>query len=186
MYQTASRKKAGPMKGRAGPQRFQSVRRGGGGAAAGACPATLALVEVILASPASCLLVGLGRRRLELLRRPVHIVALEELLQERELGVAPERGRSEIGHVEEEVVGVRKGGREALRDLVRIDVLADVLVRRGEAASLRPDLARLGRGEILDERLGSRTVLEHDHFVAAADDDLARVTDLREVEEVVV
>src|SRR5215211_8737525 len=132
----ARRKNAGPRNARAGAHRDQRVRRGGG-TAAGASPTGLALVDVIAASSSGSLLERLGRRGLELLRGAIHVTALEEVLENRELVGRAERGGHEVRHVVEERIGLRQRGRKSLRDLVRVDVLAHVLVRRREATSLR-------------------------------------------------
>src|SRR5690242_231257 len=66
---------------------------------------------------AGLLLVGRRRRGFELGRGPIHVQALEEVLEDlpltRALGAA-ERGRGEVAHVEPEDVG----GHERLRALL--------------------------------------------------------------------
>src|SRR6187431_2310653 len=90
------------------------------------------------------LLERLRRRQLHLRRDSVDVVrALQEVLEELEEALADgaaELGRLQVGEVEAERLRVREAGCRLRLDLVRVRALVDVLVRRREAALLRPDL----------------------------------------------
>src|SRR2546423_7975137 len=101
----------------------------GGGASMTAGPAIAVGVALTLRR-----LVRLLRRGLETGRGAVDVGrVLEELLEPGELGVAAERRRGLVGHVEAERLRLRHRGRDVPRDVVRIGARVDVLVRRREA-----------------------------------------------------
>src|SRR5918993_5104634 len=164
MTQTKSSRSAGPRKLSGSSDRRKRLARGGGGGASPGGNSTR--TPVLLTSPAPSRSGGLERllrRRFELLGDAIDVVrVLREVLQQREERVAAEGARHQVRHVEAEDLRVSELSRRLLRQRVRVDLGVDVLVRRGEAALLGPDLGGLGGGQVLDQRPRGRVVLEHD------------------------
>src|SRR5918995_3960762 len=160
MIQTPRKKAAGATNPAASAylrQRPGSLSPGGEGATGGATVTSLPLIRL----RTERLRCGV----LHLLRDSVDVLGLrQEVLEQLEQTLADraaEGRRLQVGQVEAEHLRLADRPGRRPRDLVRVDARVEILVRRGEAAALGPDLRGLRGREILDERLRGRVVVEH-------------------------